>query len=361
MRIHSVGGWGAITMGKNLALTAFELFGLHIKANPKYGSEKKGQPTTFYAVLAPEPVRLNAELKHVDVVLSPDPNVFRHCDPIAGLAEGGVFVIQSDLDPDAFWESLPARARAEIRSGRSGSIVLDAFAIASDEASEAEHRYRMQGAAFLGAFFNDLAAARHGKRPPTRRAVRGDPDAAAEEVRPARRGRRGGQRARHPPRLRRSRWPSLPDRVEASSETATSRTCPRRSMRATPSRARQSRALLGAGLLPLRDRAGRHRRSVRRDQRHPRGHRRGPRHERRAARGARTSSAAKCTGCAQCWMQCPDAAIPGLVNSVEEVLDAASSPRRPDGNRLERLRPIAEAWGKEAQKLLAEGRRAPVA
>ncbi|MFI5246888.1 MAG: transketolase C-terminal domain-containing protein, partial [Gemmatimonadales bacterium] len=52
VRIHSVGGWGAITMGKNLAMTAFELFGLQIKANPKYGSEKKGQPTTFYAVLA---------------------------------------------------------------------------------------------------------------------------------------------------------------------------------------------------------------------------------------------------------------------------------------------------------------------
>jgi pyruvate-ferredoxin/flavodoxin oxidoreductase len=72
VRIHSIGGWGAITMGKNLAMTAFELFGLHIKANPKYGSEKKGQPTTFYATLSREPVRLNGELKHVDVVLSPD-------------------------------------------------------------------------------------------------------------------------------------------------------------------------------------------------------------------------------------------------------------------------------------------------
>ena len=88
VRIHSVGGWGAITMGKNLAMTAFELFGLQIKANPKYGSEKKGQPTTFYATLAHEPIRLNCELKHVDVVLSPDPNVFRHSDPLAGLAGG---------------------------------------------------------------------------------------------------------------------------------------------------------------------------------------------------------------------------------------------------------------------------------
>src|ERR1019366_7949938 len=152
LRIRSVGGWGAITMGKNLAMTAFELFGMHIKANPKYGSEKKGQPTTFYAVLSHEPVRLNCELKHVDVVLAPDPNVFRHSDPLQGLADGGVFVIRSDLEPSAFWQTLPAPARATIRERSIRVYVLDAFAIAREEATDAELRFRMQGAAFLGAF-----------------------------------------------------------------------------------------------------------------------------------------------------------------------------------------------------------------
>ena len=153
LRIHSVGGWGAITMGKNLAMTAFELFGLDVKANPKYGSEKKGQPTTFYAVLAHEPIRLNCELKHVDVVLSPDPNVFRHSDPLDGLADGGVFVIQTDLAPDAFWQTLPAKARRTIINRKIQLYCIDAFAIALAEASEVELRYRMQGAAFMGAFF----------------------------------------------------------------------------------------------------------------------------------------------------------------------------------------------------------------
>src|SRR6478672_1093737 len=153
LRIHSVGGWGAITMGKNLAMTAFELLGLQIKANPKYGSEKKGQPTTFYAVFAHEPVRLNCELRHVDVVLSPDPNVFGHSDPLDGLAAGGVFVIQSDLPIAEFWATLPAKARHAIRERKIQLYVLDAFAIAREEASDAELRYRMQGAAFMGAFF----------------------------------------------------------------------------------------------------------------------------------------------------------------------------------------------------------------
>src|SRR5947199_1477344 len=116
VRIHSVGGWGAITMGKNLASTVFELFGLHVKANPKYGSENKGQPTTFYATFAPERIRLNCELRHVDVVLSPDPNVFRHSNPLAGLADGGAFVIQSNRTPDEAWASLPVAAQREIKT-----------------------------------------------------------------------------------------------------------------------------------------------------------------------------------------------------------------------------------------------------
>ena len=153
IRIHSVGGWGAITMGKNLSMTAFELFGLHIKANPKYGSEKKGQPTTFYATLAREPIKLNAELRHVDVVLSPDPNVFRNSNPLAGLAEGGAFVLQSDQSPESVWEGLPVWARQEMVEKKVRLYVLDAFQIAASEASDVELRYRMQGTAFMGAFF----------------------------------------------------------------------------------------------------------------------------------------------------------------------------------------------------------------
>ena len=61
VRMHSVGGWGAITTGKNLVMTLYDLLGYEIKANPKYGSEKKGQPTTYYLAAAPTPIPLNCE------------------------------------------------------------------------------------------------------------------------------------------------------------------------------------------------------------------------------------------------------------------------------------------------------------
>ncbi len=154
VRFHSVGGWGAITTGKNLAMTLFDLLGYHIKANPKYGSEKKGQPTTYYLSAAPEPIRINCEYFYVDVVLSPDPNVFHHTNALAGLKEGGTFIIQSDQpSPDKVWADIPERYQQLIVDKQIRLFYLDAFKIAREEATDSELQLRMQGIAFQGAFF----------------------------------------------------------------------------------------------------------------------------------------------------------------------------------------------------------------
>ncbi len=155
VRMHSVGGWGAVTTGKNLAMTLFELLGWDIKANPKYGSEKKGMPTTYYLSAAPEPIRINCEYHHVDVVLSPDPSVFSHTNAVSGLSKGGVFIIQSNLaSPEAVWASFPQHAQKYVAEHGIRVFYLDAFQIARDEASNPDLQLRMQGNAFQGAFFH---------------------------------------------------------------------------------------------------------------------------------------------------------------------------------------------------------------
>ncbi|TWU43428.1 Pyruvate-flavodoxin oxidoreductase [Novipirellula aureliae] len=154
VRMHSVGGWGAITTGKNLAMTLYDLLDYHIKANPKYGSEKKGQPTTYYLSASPEPIRVNSEYFYVDVVLSPDPNVFNHTNALAGLKEGGCFIIQSDLQsPEEVWRSIPEPYRRIISDKKIKLFYLDAFQIAREVASDSDLQLRMQGIAFQGAFF----------------------------------------------------------------------------------------------------------------------------------------------------------------------------------------------------------------
>ena len=153
-RMHSVGGWGAITTGKNLAMTLYELLGFDIRANPKYGSEKKGQPTTYYLSAAPEPIRLNCEYHYVDVVLSPDPNVFGHSNPLYGLKEGGTFIIQSNLESaEEVWAQIPRQGQKFIVDNNIRIFYVDGFKIAKEEASDAELQFRMQGNAFQGAFF----------------------------------------------------------------------------------------------------------------------------------------------------------------------------------------------------------------
>jgi pyruvate-ferredoxin/flavodoxin oxidoreductase len=347
VRIHSVGGWGAITMGKNLALTAFELFGLHIKANPKYGSEKKGQPTTFYTVLSREPVRLNCELKHVDVVLSPDPNVFRHGDPLAGLAEDGVFVIQSDLSPEAFWQTLPATARKAIIDRRIKVFALDAFAIARDEASDAELRYRMQGAAFLGAFFRTSGLLEResssedrlfeGIRAQLRKKFGHRGDAVVEDnVRVIRRG-FAEVRPVEPNKIAGGMALGAVPRIPAALDVQDAAPGPANAGRfweqvcslcalghdgiADPFAAISA---IPAATGVVRDMSG-----VRME--------------------IPSFVAEKCTGCAQCWTQCPDAAIPGLVSSTDDVLAAVSGAE----SGLERLRPVLKPWAKETHRLLA--------
>ena len=154
VRFHSVGGWGAISTGKNLAMTLLELLGYHIKANPKYGSEKKGQPTTYYLSAAPEPIRMNCEYFYVDVVLSPDPNVFNHTNALAGLKDNGVFIIQSELTaPEQVWANIPANYQKIIAEKNIQVFYLDAFKVAREEATDPELELRMQGNVFQGAFF----------------------------------------------------------------------------------------------------------------------------------------------------------------------------------------------------------------
>jgi pyruvate-ferredoxin/flavodoxin oxidoreductase len=357
VRIHSVGGWGAITMGKNLAMTAFELFGMFIKANPKYGSEKKGQPTTFYAVLSHDPVRLNCELKNVDVVLSPDPNVFRHSDPLAGLAEGGVFVVQSDLAPDAFWLTLPATARAAIRERNIRVFVLDAFKIAREEAHDVELRYRMQGAAFMGAFFRTSPLLER-EETTEERLFEGIRAQLKKKF-----GHRGAAVVDDNLRVIRRGFDEavavVPVAGEAAAEPGTVPHIPRMLdvAGAEPGIGNPGRfweqvcSLCSMGqdgiadpfaaisAIPAATGAVRDMSGVRME--------------------IPSFVADNCTGCAQCWTQCPDAAIPGLVNSPEEVLTAVIGAST-NGDRLERLRPITKPWGRETQRLLAREASLPV-
>ena len=152
IRFHSVGGYGTIATGKLLTDILAGVLDMHSKSAPKYGSEKSGAPTNYYITLSPEPVKLtNAELEDVEIVVSPDHKAFAHTDPLRGLAEGGTFIMQSSSTPLQVWKELPASTRQTIRQRRINLFVIDAFAVAKKHAPTAALQTRMMGIAFIGA------------------------------------------------------------------------------------------------------------------------------------------------------------------------------------------------------------------
>src|SRR5579862_3708474 len=171
VRFHSIGGWGAITTGKNLGAIIGDLNDLlydrdkvlddmgnpkeiiHVSANPKYGSEKKGAPTSYFMVAAKERIRVNCDLRHVTTVLCCDPKAFTHTNPLDGIQQGGSLVWESDVDGERAWENLPIWARKQIIDKNIRVFTLPGFDIARKATDRADLQLRMQGNAFLGGFF----------------------------------------------------------------------------------------------------------------------------------------------------------------------------------------------------------------
>ena len=171
VRFHSIGGWGMITTGKNLGSIIGD-FGqfiserepsyhddgslvdrLYVMANPKYGSEKKGAPTNYYLTVAPSQIKVNCELNHVDVVLCCDPKAFTHTNPLEGIKRGGSLVWESSEAPDVAWQRIPAEHRRFVQDNNIRVFILPGFDIARQATNQTELQLRMQGNAFLGAFF----------------------------------------------------------------------------------------------------------------------------------------------------------------------------------------------------------------
>ena len=356
VRMHSVGGWGAITTGKNLALTLFELLGYHVKANPKYGSEKKGQPTSYYLSAAPEPIRINCEYYYVDVVLSPDPNVFGHTNAVAGLNKGGVLVMQSDAgSPEEFWQSIPDRYRKTIVENEIRVFYLDAFKIARDEATDSELQLRMQGIAFQGAFFaTSPLLEKHGlSEAKLLEAIRdqlqhkfGSKGARVVEdnMRVVRRGfeeiteitdktigeanTKGNGQLPIPVMVKRE-----PQSASASSDihrfwAQTGSMYATGQGESVPADPFMSMSLMPAVSSHFRDMT-----SIRFD--HP------------------EFIPENCTGCGDCYTVCPDTAIPGLVNESGQVLDTVVSRLKKAGKPTEHLPRAVRQMDMKLKKLLA--------
>ncbi len=153
MRGHSVGGFGSVTTNKVIATIAGNVFGKDVQAYPKYGSEKKGLPTTYYLTIADSHINMHCELEQVDLLCINDPTAILSPLTLKGLVPGGAIFMQSPYtDPAEVWKRFPAENRRWIRDNNVRVYFCDMVKIAREVASEADLQMRMQGIVLLGAF-----------------------------------------------------------------------------------------------------------------------------------------------------------------------------------------------------------------
>jgi pyruvate-ferredoxin/flavodoxin oxidoreductase len=153
MRGHSVGGFGSVTTNKVIATIAGDVFGKDVQAYPKYGSEKKGLPTTYYLTIADKHIYLHSELEFVDLVVLNDTTALFSGNPLVGLIPGGAIVMQSSYSsPQDVWERIPAHHKRFVREKKIRVYFADMVQIAREVASVADLQMRMQGIVLLGAF-----------------------------------------------------------------------------------------------------------------------------------------------------------------------------------------------------------------
>jgi len=152
MRGHSVGGFGSVTTNKVIATIA-NVFGKDVQAYPKYGSEKKGLPTTYYLTIADSHIYLHCELEHVDLLCINDPTAVLSPLTLAGLVPGGAIFMQSPYaEPAEVWKRVCAENQQYIREKKIRVYYCDMVKIAREVASEPDLQMRMQGIVLLGAF-----------------------------------------------------------------------------------------------------------------------------------------------------------------------------------------------------------------
>jgi pyruvate-ferredoxin/flavodoxin oxidoreductase len=153
MRGHSVGGFGSVTTNKIIATIAGNVFGKDVQAYPKYGSEKKGLPTTYYLTIGDSHIYMHSELEHIDLLCVNDPTAIMNPLTLYGLQAGGSIFMQSPYaDAKDVWKHIPAHVQKIIRDKKYRVYYCDMVKIAREIASEADLQMRMQGIVLLGAF-----------------------------------------------------------------------------------------------------------------------------------------------------------------------------------------------------------------
>src|SRR5436190_1813268 len=133
MRGHSIGGFGSVTTNKVIATIGGDVFGKDVQAYPKYGSEKKGLPTTYYLTISNNHILLHSEPNDLDLVVLNDTTALFSGNPLVGLVKGGSVIMQSIYtEPADVWQRIPEHHKRTIQEKKIRVFYADMVQIARE-------------------------------------------------------------------------------------------------------------------------------------------------------------------------------------------------------------------------------------
>ena len=101
--IHGRGGMGVVTCAEIIAEAAYMSGNfVDVHAYPSFGAERRGAPVQAYAKLSrTETIWDRAQIEHPNVLIIFDETVLNQ-EIASSLKTGGIFIINSEADPDYF-------------------------------------------------------------------------------------------------------------------------------------------------------------------------------------------------------------------------------------------------------------------
>jgi len=134
-------------MGQSLAHTLFTQFNFEVKASADFSSEKNAHASNFLITTVPEPLQLNFIGSAVNTVISTDLGAFSQDHPLSKLVNHGTLIIQSALsESKAVWDDLPSFVQQDIINKQLKVFYVDAVQIAQQacENSDIETRTELE-------------------------------------------------------------------------------------------------------------------------------------------------------------------------------------------------------------------------
>ena len=126
IRIHGMGGQGAVTAAQFLAIAAFH-DGKYAQAFPMFGVERRGAPATSFVRIDDKPINIREQIYNPDYVLVFDPALITLVDAKKGVKEEIIVNTNKDLE-GCYCHDLTCKAMKIFGKPIINTLILGTFA-----------------------------------------------------------------------------------------------------------------------------------------------------------------------------------------------------------------------------------------